>query len=136
MNFTRPHPRPAGAARLVPSPAELPSAWKTAWPWLFWLLWGVWLAVSDLRNDDIQPAVFRLMIGSLVLGYARPHTWWLWSLALAAWVPAEPLVAAIFRMTNTFQNDFVGWCLPPLPALVGGFLGRGIALGVVTRRRV
>jgi len=35
--------------------APPPTIWASAWPWLFWALWGVWLAVSDLRNSDVQP---------------------------------------------------------------------------------
>ncbi len=134
MNVVRSHPHPTGAARLVPSPTDLKPEWKTAWPWLFWVLWGVWLAVSDLRDDDVQPAVLRLLLGAAILGYARPKRWWLWSLALAAWVPAEPLVAAALRLTlQTHDNPGV-WLLPMLPALVGGLLGRSIARGVLTRR--
>ena len=133
MNVVRSHPHPAGAARLVPSPSDLKPEWKTAWPWLFWALWGVWLAVSDLHDDDIQPAVLRLLLGAAVLGYARPKRWWLWSLALAAWVPAEPWVAWVLRLTpETHYNSGV-WLLPALPALAGGLFGRSIARGVLTR---
>ena len=95
MPIMRFPPRPTGAARLVPSPAAVQRLeWNSAWPWLFWALWGAWLAVSDLSNDDLQPAMTKLLIGAAVLGFARPSRWLLWSLALAAWVPAEPLVVA------------------------------------------
>lgn len=119
---------------MVPTPEELRLDWKTVWPWLFWALWGAWLAVSDLHSDDLQPAVLRLMVGAAVLGYARPARWWLWSLALAAWVPAEPLLATVLHMTPTFEYNPGVFLLPPLPALVGGFFGRAIATGVLTRR--
>lgn len=134
MNSVRFPLRPTGAARLVPTPAELRPDWKTAWPWLFWALWGGWLAVSDLHSDDLQGAVLRMVFGALVLGFARPRHWWLWSLALAAWVPAEPMIATILRTTPSFEYNAGMWLLPPLPALVGGFLGRGIANGVRARR--
>ena len=133
MNVVRSHLRPAEAARLVPSPGVKPEL-KTAWPWLFWALWGVWLAVSDLHNDDIQGAVLRLLVGAAVLGYARPRNWILWSLALSAWVPAEPAVAAILRLGPVSDSNVGVWLLPPLVALVGGWLGRGIARGVLTHR--
>ncbi|MEQ1831496.1 MAG: hypothetical protein ABL977_00465 [Candidatus Eisenbacteria bacterium] len=132
MSVVRSHLRPAEAARLVPSPADLRPEWKTAWPWLFWALWGVWLAVSDLHSDDIQPAVLRMLLGAAVLGYARPRRWLLWSLALAAWVPAEPLVAAVLRVTPESPTNAGVWILPPLVAMVGGILGRSIARGVLT----
>ena len=127
--------RATGAARLVPTPAELRPDWKTVWPWLFWALWGGWLAVSDLHSDDLQGAILRMVFGAAVLGYARPRRWWLWSLALALWVPAEPLLAVLLRTTPTFDYNPGVWLLPPLPALVGGLLGRGIATGVLTRRK-
>lgn len=134
MNVVRLPPRSLGSARMVPSPAELRPDWKIAWPWLFWALWGVWLAVSDLRSDDIQAAMLRLLVGATVLGYARPKRWWLWSLALAAWVPAEPAVATLLHLTPATDYNSGVWLLPPVPALVGGFLGRSIANGVLTRR--
>ena len=134
MDAVRTQPRPTGAARLVPPPSAMPSAWQIAWPWLFWACWGVWLAVSDLRNDDLPPAVLRLLLGGAVLGFMRPSRWWLWSLALAAWVPAEPLVAGMLKLTPGFEYNAGMWLLPPLPALVGGFLGRGIARGAAARR--
>lgn len=46
--------------------------WLAVWPLLFWALWGAWLAVSDLRNDDVQPAVLLMLVGAFVLGFARP----------------------------------------------------------------
>ena len=123
-----------GAARLVPTPAELRPDWKSAWPWLFWALWGAWLAVSDLRDAELQPTMLRMIVGAAVLGYARPRTWWLWSLVLAAWIPAEPLVASVLRITPAIEYTLGNWLLVPLPALLGGFLGRGIAAGVAARR--
>ncbi len=134
MSIVRFPPRTTGAARLVPTPADLRPDWKTAWPWLFWALWGAWLAVSDLRSDDLQAAILRLVVGAAILGYARPRHWWLWSLALAVWVPAEPLLAALLRISPRFEPNAGVWLLPPLPSLVGGALGRGIASGVLTRR--
>jgi len=119
-----------GAARLVPPPPAMPSAWQIAWPWLFWVCWGAWLAVSDLRNDEVQPAVIRLVVGAALLGFARPRGWWFWSLALAAWIPAEPLVASLFRLDAPLHDNAATWYLPPVPALLGGFLGRCIARGV------
>lgn len=134
MTIARFPPRTTGAARLVPTPADLRPDWKTVWPWLFWALWGAWLAVSDLRSDDLQAAVLRLVVGAAILSYARPKRWWLWSLAMALWVPAEPLFAALLRVDPRFESNAGVWLLPPLPALVGGLLGRGIARGVLTRR--
>lgn len=134
MSIVRFPPRTTGAARLVPTPADLRPDWKTAWPWLFWALWGAWLAVSDLRSDDLQGAVLRLVVGAAILGCARPKRWWLWSLALALWVPAEPLLAALLRITPRFEPNAGAWLLPPLPALVGGVLGRSLAMGMLARR--
>jgi len=134
LNTVRIPPGSAGAARLVPTPADLRPDLKTAWPWLFWVLWGAWLAVSDLRSDDMQAAVLRLVIGAAVLSCARPRHWVLWSLALALWVPAEPVLAFLMQTTPRFEPNAGVWLLPPLPALVGGLLGRGVARGVLTRR--
>ena len=130
MHVARTQPRPIGAARLVPLPSEMPSAWQTAWPWLFWACWGAWLAVSDLRNEDVQPAVLRLVVGAAVLGFARPRTWWSWSLALAVWIPAESLVAPLLGMTSVPYDNPGVWFLPPVPELVGGILGRCASRGV------
>ncbi|HEY6193420.1 MAG TPA: hypothetical protein VI504_00110 [Candidatus Eisenbacteria bacterium] len=135
MHSVRFPPRPIGAARLVPTPTDLRPEWKHAWPWLFWALWGAWLAVSDLRSDDLQPAVFRMLLGAAVLGAAQRRRWWLWSLALAAWVPAEPIVAAVLRTTPGYETNSGVWILPPLTALVGGFLGRGIAASALAHRK-
>ncbi len=130
MSVARTHPRSTGTARLVPLPSEMPSAWQIAWPWLFWACWGVWLAVSDLRNDEVQPAVLKLVLGAAILGFARPRGWWFWSLALAAWIPAEPLVASLLRMDAMAHVNPGAWYLPPIPALVGGLLGRSVARAV------
>ena len=120
---------------MVPSAASQRLAWKSVWPWLLWAVWGAWLAVSDVRSDDLQAAAFRLLIGAVVLGYARPKRWWLWSLALAAWVPAEPLIGRLLRTTPGFGYNLGAWLLPPLPALAGGFLGRVIARSVLERQK-
>jgi hypothetical protein len=127
------HPRPVGTARMVPSPREMRPSWKSAWPWLFWACWGAWLAVSDLRNDDVQPAVLRMLVGGVVLGFARPHTWWRWGLALALWVPVEPMLNAAFSLGAQLESNPGAWFLPSIPALIGAFLGRSMALGARKR---
>ena len=135
MTVAPSHPRPVGAERLVPTPAETDRAWKTVWPWLFWALWGVWLVVSDLRDErQLQPALLRLLIGAALLGFLRPRRWWLWSLALAAWVPFEPALAVLLRLSPSYEFNIGSWVLPPLPALIGGFLGRSMARGVRPRK--
>jgi hypothetical protein len=100
--------------------------WESIWPFLFWFGWGLWLAVSDLHNADVQAAVIRLVIGAAVLGFARPNKWYLWALALSAWVPLEPLVAQTLQMTDTLHSTLLGTILPPIPALIGGLLGRTV----------
>lgn len=130
MDAARTQARPTGAARLVPFPSEMPSAWRIGWPWLFWACWGAWLAVSDLLSDEVQPAVIRLIVGGALLGFARRRTWWFWSLALAAWIPAEPLVASLLSIDVAPGSNPGLWYLPTIPALLGGFLGRSIARGV------
>lgn len=130
MHAVHIQPRSLGAARLVPSPSEMPSAWRIVWPWLFWLCWGGWLAVSDLRSDSIQPAVLMLVLGGAVLGFARPGAWWLWALALAAWIPAEPWLAALTGIEMLSPANIGGWILPLVPAFAGALLGRSVALGV------
>ncbi|MFN8587642.1 MAG: hypothetical protein U0704_07535 [Candidatus Eisenbacteria bacterium] len=95
---------------------------RAAWPWLFWALWGAWLAASDLRNDDVQPAVVLLFAGAGVLGFARPARWWAWAVALGAWVPAEPLLAAVTRAPMAYPPNW-GALLAFVPALLGGAAG-------------
>jgi len=116
---------------MVPLPREMRPFWRSAWPWLFWVCWGAWLAVSDMRNDEVQPAVLRMLVGGVVLGLGRPRTWWRWALALAAWVPAEPLLDAAFSLGARPEANLGGWLLPPIPALLGAFLGRSMALGML-----
>lgn len=106
--------------------APPPTIWASVWPWLFWALWGVWLAVSDLRNSDVQPAVIQMFVGAAVLGAARPRRWWLWALALAAWVPAESLVARVAGIPMSYPFNMGSLLLPPLPALLGAAAGKGI----------
>ena len=130
MDAARTHLRSIGAGRMVPLPSEMPSAWATGWPWLFWACWGAWLGVSDLLVHDVQPAVVRLIVGAAVLGFARPRTWWLWSLALALWIPAEPTLGALLELDTVPADGLAVWLLPPIPALTGGFLGRSIAKSV------
>jgi hypothetical protein len=115
---------------MVPLPSEMPTAWQTGWPWLFWACWGAWLAVSDLRTDVVQPAVVRLIVGAAVLGYARPRHWWLWALALAAWIPAEPALASLLRLDAVPHEPLATWLLPPIPALAGALLGCSVARSV------
>ena len=89
-----------GAARLVPPPSRL--EWSTVWPWAFWALWGGWLAVSDLLDENhLQPAL-----------------------------------AVLMRISPGYEFDAGNWLLPPLPALVGGFLGRSMARGAGPRKAV
>lgn len=126
---------PRGATSAAPTPARFSSAWRTAWPWLFWALWGAWLAVSDLRNDEVQPAVLLLLAGSFVLGLARPRLWWAWGLALAAWIPAEPLVTRVAGIAPRWPYN-PGVILAFVPALLGagaGALARG-ARGMLAGR--
>jgi hypothetical protein len=72
---------PAGASSAAPTTARFSNAWRTAWPWLFWAPWGAWLADSDLRSDEVQPAVILLLAGALVPGSARPRSWRGWTAA-------------------------------------------------------
>jgi hypothetical protein len=111
----------------------MPPAWKAIWPLVFWAAWGLWLAVADLQNADVQPAVLRLLVGGGVLGFARPNTWLLWAIALSAWVPLEPFVAQVLHLPDTFRSTLLGMLLPLVPALVGGYLGRTLAR--IARRR-
>ena len=39
--------------------APPPTIWASAWRWLFWALWVVWLAVSDLRNSEVRPVMTK-----------------------------------------------------------------------------
>lgn len=126
MHVIRSHPRPVGDARMVPSPSEMPSMWGSILPYAFWAGWGLWLAVTDLTNADVQAAVIKLVVGGAVLGFLRPNKWYLWALALSVWVPLEPLVAQQLNMTNTFHSTLLGTLLPPIPALIGGLLGRTV----------
>lgn len=126
MHVSRSHPRPVGDARMVPLPSEMPSMWDSILPYLFWLAWGLWTAVSDLHSTDVQPAVIRLLVGGLVLGFLRPNKWYLWALALSVWIPLEPLVAQQLSLTDTLHSSLLGTLLPPIPALIGGLLGRTV----------
>lgn len=117
---------PTGAPSAAPTPARSWSAWRTAWPWLFWALWGAWLAVSDLRNDEVQPAVVLMLAGSFVLGFARPRAWWAWGLALGTWVPAEPLVSRLAGIPPVWPFN-AGAVLAFVPALAGAGLGAAAA---------
>jgi len=113
---------PAGASSAAPTPARFSNAWRTAWPWLFWALWGAWLAVSDLRNEDVQPAVILSLAGAFVLGFARPRRWWAWAVALGAWVPAEPLVSRLTGIPPGYPFN-TGAVLAFIPALLGAAAG-------------
>jgi len=98
------------------------SVWRSVWPWLFWALWGAWLASSDLRSDDVQPAVALMFVGGLVLGFARPRAWWAWGLALGAWVPAEPLWARLAHLRMAYAPNW-GALIAFIPALAGAAAG-------------
>jgi threonine/homoserine/homoserine lactone efflux protein len=111
---------------MVPLPSEMPSMWDSILPYVFWLGWGLWTAVSDLHSTDVQPAVIRLVIGGAVLGFLRPNKWYLWALALSAWIPLEPIVAQQLNLTDTLHSSLLGTLLPPIPALIGGLLGRTV----------
>ncbi|MBI5169253.1 MAG: hypothetical protein HZA61_07175 [Candidatus Eisenbacteria bacterium] len=117
-------PPSAAAAKSAVSTRRGP--WRAVWPWLFWALWGVWLAASDLRNDDVQSAVVLLLVGAFVLGFARPRHWWAWAIALGAWVPAEPLLAAVTRTPMAYAPNW-GALIAFLPALAGAGVGAALA---------
>jgi hypothetical protein len=115
----------SSSSSAAPSPTAR-RAWTIAWPWLFWSLWGVWLACSDLRNDEVQPAVLLLLVGGAVLGYARPRAWWAWALALAAWIPAEYLLSPLIHVPPQSPFNPGTALLPPIPALLGAAAGMGL----------
>jgi hypothetical protein len=94
------------------------------WPFLFWAVWGLWTATGDLQTTNVTPALIKIGVGAAVLGFARPNTWWIWALALSAWVPLEPLVAEVMKLENTTRSALMGTLLPPIPALIGGVVGR------------
>ncbi len=119
------NPATTGAPAATPTSGPW-NAWRIAWPPLFWALWGAWLAVSDLRNEEVQPAVLLLLVGAFVLGAARPRWWWAWALALGAWVPAEPLVSRVAGITPTWPAN-AGALVAFVPALVGGAMGAAAA---------
>lgn len=97
---------------------------NSIWPFLFWGGWGLWTATGDLQTSNVAPALIKLGIGAAVLGFARPNGWWIWALALSAWVPLEPLVAEAMKMENATRSALLGTLLPPIPALLGGVVGR------------
>ena len=117
---------PTRAASAGRSSGRFSNAWRTAWPWLFWAPWGAWLAVSDLRNDDVQPAVLLAFVGGAVLGFARPRTFWVWGLLLGAWVPAEPLVSRLTGIAPAWPFN-AGAVLAFGPALLGAAAGAALA---------
>lgn len=99
---------------------------KAILPYVFWLGWGLWIAIGDLHSAEVQSAVIKLLVGGAVLGFFRPTTWWIWALALSAWVPLEPLVARFLEMPDTFRSTLLGTVLPVIPAVIGGLLGRTV----------
>jgi len=120
------------ASRDVPSPAaSRKNAWSAAWPWLFWALWGAWLAVLDLHNDEVQPTVLLLLVGGFVLGLARPRRWGAWAIGLGLWVVAEPLIARAFHLAMAYPPN-AGAVLAFIPA----GLGTGAGAAVARLRRV
>ena len=121
------HPRPVGSARLVPPSSEMPSMWSAIWPFLFWGLWGGWTAVSDLHGEGMHGALIRLFVGAGILGFFRPNAWWIWALALSAWVPLEPMVASALSLTDVQRSVLMGTIIPPIPALLGAVLGKAFA---------
>ena len=127
MHALSSHLRPVGSARVVTPSSEMPSMWSAIWPFLFWALWGVWTSVSDLHGEGVMSAVIRLFVGAGILGFFRPRTWWVWALALSAWVPLEPMVASALSLTGTQRSALMGTIIPPIPALLGGLLGKSFA---------
>jgi len=127
MHALSSHPRPVGAARMVPLPTEMPSMWSSIWPFLLWGAWGLWTAISDLRGDDMTATLIRLFVGAGILGFFRPRVWWVWALALSAWVPLEPIVVSALSLTDVHRSALTGTIIPPIPALLGGVLGRTFA---------
>ncbi len=120
-------------SRDVPSPAaSRRNAWSAVWPWLFWALWGAWLAVLDLHDDEVQPAALLLFLGGFVLGFARPRRWWAWATGLALWIIVEPVIADVFHLTMAFPAN-AGAVLAFVPALLGA--GAGAALAKLRRAR-
>ena len=113
-------PTPVTSAARVPAPSS--NWWRAAWPLLFWALWGGWLAVSDLRSDEVQGTVLLILVGSFVLGLVRPHRWWAWGLALAAWIPAEPLVTRVTGISPLWPYN-PGVLIAFVPGLAGAALG-------------
>jgi hypothetical protein len=124
---------PTGATSAAPTTGRPWSAWRTAWPWLFWALWGAWLAVSDLRNDEVQGTVLLVLAGAFVLGLARRRAWWAWGVALAAWVPAEPLVTRVTGTAPAWPYN-PGVVLAFVPGLLGAGAGARVAGLVQTAR--
>ena len=108
-------------------PARSRRGSATAWPWLFWGLWGGLLAALDLRSTEVLPAAVGLLVGGAVLGALRPRAWWAWALALAAWIPAgEPLLRLVITAAEPYRFNPGIILIPPIPALLGAGAGAAV----------
>lgn len=92
---------------------------------LLTLVFGIFTSYVDLHNDEVQPAVFLLLLFSFILGYKNPENAWLYSLLLGLSLIIGFLFSEIigFKGVGPPPTNILWELLPLKPAFTGGYLG-------------
>jgi hypothetical protein len=89
------------------------------------LLVGVGIAIVDRGQDEVQPAVFLLLVAAFAFSCARPRDAWVYALLLGAGVPGLDLWTRVQGIAPAADSVPGSTVLAFLPAALGALLGAG-----------
>ena len=82
----------------------------------------------DTHNDEVQPAVFCILVFTFLLGITQPRHAWRWALLTGLCIPASGALVRVFgwRTAYPIDDNTVAWSfLALIPATVGAYAGAG-----------
>ena len=91
----------------------------------------------DRHSDEVQPAVFCLLVFTFALAVIAPRRVWRWTLLTGLCIPATLPIARAFgwKMAYSMDDSTVGWSfLALIPATIGAYAGAA-AHGAASRLR-
>jgi hypothetical protein len=97
-------------------------SWSTLTAFLAATACGLLAAYSDLHNEEVQPCLFVVMVGSFVIALAQPAHAWRWALASGLWIGIANNYS-VKPAEATLVNRLLLTIVPLIPAFVGAYAG-------------
>ena len=87
---------------------------------------GAGIAILDRGQDEVQPAVFLLLVAGFALSCARPRDAWAYALLLGAGVPGLDLIMRLAGNPPPVDSVAGSTVIAFLPAGIGALVGAGV----------